>query len=165
MQPLLDAETLEFIQADDVSIYVASADGRRHPHACRAFGCRPCPDGRTLLTWVDRLAAGKLLADIASNARFALSVTHPRTCRTVQLKSVDATIEPADRADYAVVAAKQEGFVRETTAMGYPADVMRAVVQARLHELVAIRFTPVAAFVQTPGPDAGAAFGFAHAND
>jgi hypothetical protein len=157
MHPLLARDTLEFILSPHVSCYVATADASRRPHVCRAFGCRPCPEGPALVTWVNRPAGAKLLEDISSNARLAFTITHPRSCRTLQLKAVDAAVVPVDSADFARVAAHQDGFVRETVAMGYPEAVMRMIVQARMNELAAIRFTPAAVYGQTPGPNAGAA--------
>lgn len=157
MPDRLDADTLAFILSHGVSAYVASADTSHRPHACRAFGCRPWTDGHAFVTWVDTDAGAKLLAAVASTARLAFTVTEPESCRTVQIKSVDATIVPVDSADFARITAHQDGFARGAVAIGYPEDVMRAVVQARFNELAAIRFTPSAVYGQTPGPGAGAA--------
>jgi hypothetical protein len=62
-----------------------------------------------------------------------------------------------DSADYPSVLAYQQGFVRKTAALGYRQDVMRSHMQFRVDQLAAVQFTPHTAFVQTPGPNAGAA--------
>ena len=159
MRAFLDAETLEFIQSGEVALYVAGCDAFRRSHAVRAFTCRPSEDGRSLTTWVARSAASAVLADVASNARLAFTVSHIDTCRTLQLKSVDAQVLPADSADYARIIAYQDGFVRQTMSLGYLEAVVRSTIQLQLHDLAAIRFTPSSAFMQTPGPGAGAALG------
>jgi len=79
-----------------------------------------------------------------------------QSCRSLQLKAVDAQILAADCADYARISAYQDGFVRKTVSVGYEEAVMRRTVQLRLADLVAIRFTPGPLFMQTPGPGAGA---------
>jgi len=153
---LLDPEVLTLIQSGDVATYVATADASRRPHVARTFSCRPEPDGASLVTWVARLAAEAVLDDIANNARLAFTVSHVQTCRSLQLKAVDAQIIETDAADFARISAYQDGFVCKTVTVGYDQDVMRRTVQVRLSDLAAIRFTPGRLFMQTPGPGAGA---------
>ena len=152
----LDADVLALIQSGDVATYVATADASRRPHAARAFSCRSEPGGAALVTWVARVAAEAVLDDIANNARLAFTVSHVQSCRSLQLKAVDAQIVATDSADFARISAYQDGFVRKTAAVGYDPDVLRRTVEVRLADLAAIRFTPGPLFSQTPGPGAGA---------
>ncbi len=152
----LDSETLKFIQSDDVAIYVAAADASCRPHAARAFGCRVSRSPYSLTTWVSCSAAAAVLDDIAQNGRLAFTVSHIPSCRTLQLKSLDAEIVEVTSADFARVAAYQDGYVRATAAIGYPEAVMRSTIQVRLDDLAALRFVPMGVFKQTPGAGAGA---------
>lgn len=156
MQYLLDQDTLAFIQSSEVSLYLAGSDARRQPHATRAFGCRPAANGG-LLSWISRSGTDTLLASIESNGRLALAISHVQSYRTIQLKALDARVVAVDRADYAYILDHQRGFIAKLVSMGYPEDVMRTHVQFRVDNLAAIQFTPSAAFMQTPGPKAGAA--------
>ncbi|HSG64333.1 MAG TPA: hypothetical protein VLD39_05005 [Gammaproteobacteria bacterium] len=151
----LDPEVLTLIQSGDVATYVATADAARRPHVARALSCRPETEGSALITWVSKPAAEAVLDDVASNARLAFTVSHVQSCRSLQLKAVDAQILEADSADYARISTYQDGFVRKTASVGYDEAVMRRTVQVRLADLIAIRFTPGPLFMQTPGPGAG----------
>jgi len=152
----LDPEVLALIQSSDVATYVGTADASRRPHVARALSCRPEPGTASLVTWVAKPAAGAVLEDIANNARLAFTVSHVQSCRSLQLKAVDACIIDTDSADFARISAYQDGFVRKTMSVGYDGEVLRRTVQVRLADLVAVRLTPGPLFMQTPGPRAGA---------
>ena len=51
------------------------------------------------------------------------------------------------------------GFVAELAALGYAEPLVRAFLWCDPAELVAVGFTPCAAFQQTPGPRAGLPLG------
>jgi hypothetical protein len=158
MQALqLDRSIADFIESGEVSLYVAGCDAQRHPLATRAFGCRVSPESGEVTTWASRLAAPELLEDISANGRLALVVSHVETCKTFQLKTVNAEVVPADSADYPRVIAYHDAFIRQTLRMGYPEAMLRSMMQYRLDKLAAIVFAPSAVFAQTPGPGAGAA--------
>lgn len=152
---LLDRSIADFIESGEVSLYIAGCDAQRRPLATRAFGCRVSPESGDVTTWVSRLAATDLLEDIAANGRLALVVSHVETCKTFQLKAVNAEVVPADSADYPRVIAYHDAFIRRTLSMGYPEAMLRSMMQYRLDKLAAIVFAPSAVFAQTPGPGAG----------
>jgi hypothetical protein len=156
MRGHLDPAIVEFIESGEVSLYVAGRDAQLRPRAARAFGCRVGPDTDDVTTWVSRLGAPALLEDISSNGRLAFVVSHVETCRTFQLKSVNAEVAPVDADDYARIAAYHDAFIEQTMRIGYPEAMLRSMMQYRLDDLAAIVFTPSAAFAQTPGPGAGA---------
>lgn len=152
---LLDRAIADFIESGEISLYVAGCDTQRRPRATRAFGCCVSPETQSVTTWVSRAAAPALLDDISSNGRLALVASHVETCRTFQLKAVDAEVVPIDSADYARVVAYHDAFIEQTLRMGYPESMLRSMMQYRFDKLAAIVFTPSAVFAQTPGPGAG----------
>ena len=102
-----------------------------------------------------------VLADIRQNHRVAAVFALPSSHRTVQLKGEDARVLPFDPADHAIVARHLETFVAELAHLGIPEAIIRTVYGCPGSDLVAVAFTPCAAFSQTPGPRAGQPLGAA----
>lgn len=155
MSYLLDEENAAFIQSG-VSISIASRDANNMPSVAKALACRVSPDRRRVTVYVSTTKADPVLRDIATSGVLAAIFTRPSTHRALQLKGRDPLIEPI-RADEAVhIEADVEGFVANIVSIGYTADEGRAYVGYGQGEAIAVRFTPTAGFVQTPGPKAGA---------
>jgi hypothetical protein len=81
--------------------------------------------------------------------------SRPSTHRSFQLKAEDAVVRPLATDEHAVVARYVEAFAVEISALGHLDAHARALLSAPDDDLVAIDFTPTAAFEQTPGPNAG----------
>jgi hypothetical protein len=96
-----------------------------------------------------------LLADIRLNGRIAVVFTRPTTHRSLQLKGDDATLAHLRPGDAARVADYRDAMVTELEGTGISEALTRALLAGDDDGLVAVEFTPAAAFVQTPGPDAG----------
>lgn len=154
----LAAELADFI-GGAVSISLGSCGAARVPNLTRGLGCRVSADRRRLRVWLAASASTALLADVAANATLAMVCSLPVTHRTVQLKTRDARIVALDAGDRDCVARYRAAFIGGLEALGYPAAVMSMLVAAADEDLAAIDFTPHAAFVQTPGPAAGALLG------
>ncbi|MEO8754781.1 MAG: hypothetical protein ABI624_19110, partial [Casimicrobiaceae bacterium] len=95
------------------------------------------------------------LADIRASGRIAVVFTRPATHRTLQLKGDDARVRPLAAGETATVAAYVGLFAAELEPLGQSEDQARALFACADGDLVAIDFAPNAAFVQTPGPQAG----------
>ena len=156
MPTLLTSDIIDFMESGEVSLYVAGCSAQLRPCATRAFGCRVARRSGVVTTWVSAAAASALLADISGNGRLALVVSHIETCRTFQLKAVDAAIAALEAADHERIAAYHDAFIEKAIGMGYPEPMMRSMMQYRLDQITPIGFTPAAVFAQTPGPGAGA---------
>ena len=100
-----------------------------------------------------------LIAAIHRNGRIAVVFTRPTTHRSLQLKGDDAALVRLRPDDAARVAGYRDAMVAELGGNGISEALTRALLAGGDDELVAIEFTPVAAFVQTPGPDAGKPLG------
>jgi hypothetical protein len=154
--PLLDAEHAEFV-AGAVSIVAASRDDHNVPSLGRAVGCVVAPDRRSLRVFVAQAQAAQLLADIRASGQVAVVFTKPSTNRSLQIKATDARVRPLRDGEEATSARYVEAFGIEITPLGHVAEQARTLFRHVEGDLVAIEFTPSAAFVQTPGPGAGAA--------
>jgi hypothetical protein len=155
-QPVLDAEHAAFILLPGISMTAASRAPGNLSVLGRVHGCRLAPDGArvTVLLPGDQYPA--LIEGLRASRAIAVVFSQPSTHRTIQLKGTDAAIEPLAGGDEELAARWAEGFVAGLAALGYDATSIRATVWCDPGRLVAVGFTPSAAFQQTPGPRAGA---------
>jgi hypothetical protein len=152
--PVLDEEHAAFIQGG-VSVVVATCDADLVPDVVRGCGCRVSADRRRVTVLVEPDRAGTVLEDIRGNGMVAVVFSQPSTHRTIQLKGTDAKLTRVTAADQAIATRHHAAWVAELTSIGYTAD-FASVVHGRAQQgMVAIAFTPTAAFQQTPGPGAG----------
>src|SRR5436309_999075 len=89
------------------------------------------------------------MSSIRSTRAIAAVFTQPSTHVSVQLKSADATLSPARPSDVDVVKRWTDAFVDETSPLGYPEELIRALLwfDPRFDptDLVALTFIPAAA--------------------
>ena len=151
----LDAELVAFMQGG-VSMHAASRDARNVPNLSRGLGLRISSDRTRVTVFLLASHSGAMLADFNANGRIALVVTLPSTHRTVQLKGEDASIEPLQEGDHILIARQREAFVKDLVGMGYATPLGDLLLAGSRGDVVAVGFTVTAAFIQTPGPSAGA---------
>jgi hypothetical protein len=151
---VLDEAHATFIEGG-VSVVVATRNQELVPDVVRGCGCRVSRDRRRVTVLVEPARAGSLLADIEATGMIAVVFSQPSTHRTIQLKGTDARLVRVSAADRAIAARHLDAWVDELTRIGYRAEFARAVRGQAEHGMVAIAFTPTAAFQQTPGPGAG----------
>lgn len=99
-----------------------------------------------------------LLDCLEDNGAIAAVFTRPSTHQTLKFKGTDAELSEIDPHDPMLTADYQRKFVLELASIGHTPEFAAAVVPI-MDDLVAVRFTPTAAFDQTPGPSAGKALG------
>jgi hypothetical protein len=153
--PLLDEEHAAFIQSG-VSMLAASRDATNAPKLARALGCRVSPDRRRVAVFLAASQAVEVLAAIRATGTVAVGFNLPSTHRSLQLKGTDAVVSPLEAGDLEIAARYAAAFVDDIQLLGYDARLGRALLASEPAELVAVGFTPSSAFVQTPGPRAGA---------
>jgi hypothetical protein len=156
----LDAEHARFVEGA-VSIIVAARDAANAPELVRAQGCRVSRDRGRVQLFVQTAQAQTLFDDLRRNGRLAVVFTSPSTHRSLQLKGDDASIARARPTDLARVAAYRAAMVAELGRIGISEALARALLAGDDDTLGVVAFTPAAAFVQTPGPDAGRPLGAA----
>jgi hypothetical protein len=156
MDPLVDEAQAAFLQRG-VSISAASCGAQPFPSLCRVLACRVAPDRRQLTVMVSKTQAAMLLTDVQYGGRLALVCSQPSTHRTIQIKGEDAQLVAPDADDLQAVAVHRDAFVAEIAPLGFAEPLIRLLLTCAEQDIAAIRFTPNAAFDQTPGPRAGAA--------
>lgn len=152
--PLLDAARADFI-THHVAMNVASCSAARVPSVVRAHGCRVSADRRRVTVFVSVPRAARVIEDLRAGGGIAVVFTLPRTHETLQLKGAGASIAPLEEGDPACIRAYVESVVEELCRVGYKESLVRAVMSSADEESVGLTFEPAAAFVQTPGPNAG----------
>lgn len=152
--PRLDVEHAAFMQSG-VSVIVATRNASLDPEVVRAGGCRISRDRRRVTVLLDPTRAERLVADVAVNGMIAAVFSQPSTHRTIQLKGSDAVTARASRRDRALLATQRSAWIEDLLRIGYSRDFAGALWGPLPQSLVAVVFTPTAAFQQTPGPAAG----------
>lgn len=153
--PVLDEAHAAFIQRG-VAIAAASRDAGNIASVGHACGCRVSADRRRVTLFVAARASRALLDDVRTTGMIAAVFCEPSTNRTIQLKGLDAAVASLTAADTGVLPAYVESMVEQMALCGFSEAYARAAWGTSPEDLVAVTFTPTAAFVQTPGPRAGA---------
>jgi hypothetical protein len=153
-QPVLNEKWATFIQGG-VSITLASRDAQNIPTLVRAVGCRVEENRQRVMIFIAGSQGEPLLKAIRSTGTVAAVFTQPSTHISLQLKGSDAVLTRARAADVRCSKTQQDAFVADTSSIGYPEDLIRAVFWSDPADLMVVTFTPIAAFLQTPGPRAG----------
>jgi hypothetical protein len=154
---LLDAELAAFMQQDGMSVMAGSCGADLRPSVVRALGCQVAPDRGEVRIFVSQAAAAPLLAHVRETGRLAAVFSRPTTHRTLQLKGKDARLASVSAEQLAIAARCRDGLVAELDRIGFQPTLIRTLLACADEDIVAIRFTPLEAYSQTPGPDAGRA--------
>ncbi len=153
-EPLLNEAHAAFIQRG-VSMNVASRDLANAPTVARACGCRVSPDRCRVTVFLSAVQSDAVLRAIGQTRAIAVVFSRPSTHKTIQLKGSDARVGPLAAGDESLIAAYRESFVEDLLGIGYTRAFASAVVAGADGPVVAVTFTPMAAFDQTPGRNAG----------
>lgn len=157
---MLDSDHATFIQTG-VSISLAACSADRLPCMSRGLGCKLIDGGRQVAIFIKRSQSTELLENIRNTGRVANVFNLPSSNRTVQLKGVDAQIQPFDPADLPVIESHVSLFLDEVIPFGMQENMIRALFTCTVDDLVTVVYSPSAAFTQTPGPKAGDPLGAA----
>ena len=138
-----------------VSCIVSSCDAALKPSMMRAVGSAIDDHGCQLTVYLARRQSRQLLQDIAATGRVAVVFSEPTTNRAVQVKASWAHTRSAQASDAEVLQRYLAAMEKEIEAIGFPRQLVQAMLAHRLEDVVAVSFEPEVAFDQTPGPKAG----------
>jgi hypothetical protein len=155
-RPLLSEDHAAFVSGGR-SIVVASASDVRVPAMARGLGCQVSADRRTVTLVLHSQQAAELIETLRGSGRIAVVFSDPPTHRALQLKGFDARVLTASPPRLRAIAdAHIAAFAAAVGPLRFSMDLVRTVVRGSVAApLVAVRFTPEAAFQQTPGLRAG----------
>ncbi len=138
-----------------VSLRVGSSTPEGQPELHFGHAAWALPDGR-LEVLVRTLQGADLLAAIHATGRVAVSAGLPSTCQVLHVKGVDAVVVPATPEQAEPFAQGFEAWLRQIEIFGADRrQVMAVLGDLTIAQLSCVRFTPLAAWDQTPGPGAG----------
>ena len=152
--PILDQETAVFIQ-HHVSINMAAANTDNRAAVTRVYGCRIAPDRRVVTLFIPSAYNKVVLENIRVTGTIAVVFSRPGTHQTIQLKGTDARITAVEETDLPIIKNYCDSLVEELLNLGYPPAFVQTFVLPQQKADTAIHFTPLTAFSQTPGPQAG----------
>lgn len=152
--PALDNATAAFIQ-HFVSINAGGRDALGWPVVSRAYGCRVSPDRGQVTVFFHPPRSEALLRAVRENGLIAVVFVRPGTHESLQLKGGDACIVALEPGDAEAIARSRLTFSDDLKDLGFRPDFCDAVSGMACDDWVGVRFTPDAAFDQTPGQYAG----------
>lgn len=138
-----------------VSVIVAAGGPGEMPVAGVGSGCRVLSSGNMRLL-LHRSGNEGLLATAERGGLVSATFSQPLTHRSIQVKGRLAAIAPPSAGDGDEAARQMTGLHRELVAIGDKPAFCEAYCHVRADDLVSVEITLEAAFVQTPGPGAGA---------
>ena len=139
--------------AAGVAHQVGGCTNAGRPVVCRGMAAQH-ESGR-LLVIISSESGFEVLDAIRQNGNIAVNVTLPENYRSVSFIGNDAVVRGSGAAWRPLVDERHEAFRKQLVRFGIPPEYTNAWYSADDEHLVAIRFTPMAARNQTPGPGAG----------
>jgi hypothetical protein len=137
-----------------VAVIVGTCDASLVPAVSRGWGPVLSADGARLSLCVDAPAGSATWANLHAGSLLAVTLSRPTSYLSVQLKGPVTSLAEPDAEALGVVAAHLESVTAETTAIGVPPTLMRALSTT---ELLAVAIEVAERYDQTPGPGAGRA--------
>jgi hypothetical protein len=150
---VLTQDFADFCQSG-VSVVIAARAPDGKPIAGIAKACRITRDGRMRVFLAEPPNAA-LLSALEQRSPVAVTLSMPRDHRSIQIKALCAWRVDLEDNDLGEVARQVQAFAGELVFVNYTPRFAAAYTGYRPEEIVAIEFSPTAAFVQTPGPGAG----------
>jgi hypothetical protein len=154
--PVLDAEHVDFMSGAAISSAVAARSVSNQPSIAKGLAVRVRSDRRVVEVFVDADRSVALLEHVRAGSPVAVVCSEPRSHRTIQIKGQRADIEAITAGDEKFVADRVDTLVAHIVPLGYRDDPLRAYWAFAPAKLVKVVFAASAAFLQTPGPGAGA---------
>ncbi len=152
---ILDESHVAFMTGG-VSINAAARDAHNVPTLTRALGCRVSADRRTVTLFVAAPDAARFLDNLRINGAIAAVFSQPSTHHTIQLKGADARVVAREPDDVALFEKFIVALAADLSHYGWAETYVRTMLGHDDQDIVAVAFTPNAAFNQTPGAAAGA---------
>ena len=126
-------------------------DGR--PVVCRGLAAQH--EAGRLLVIISSESGFEVLDAVRQNGRIAVNITLPENYRSLSFIGDDAVVRGSGAAWRPLVTERHRAFSEQLLRFGIPPEYTNAWYSADDEHLVAIRFTPLQARNQTPGPGAG----------
>ena len=151
----LSAEMIEFLTTG-VTHQVGACDRDGRPSICRALAATVDEQGRVVVL-LSGQAGFEVLAAIRDTGRISAVFASPRNFSALHIKGEDAVVAHAGEVWHGLLHERRQAFHAQLVPYGFPEEFTSAWYTVPDEDLVYVRFTPFAAWNQTPGPGAGSA--------
>ena len=135
-----------------LSVLVGTVDPQGDPSCCRAIAVRTDDDFQTAVVYLPVATAHDTIQNLASTKRVAVTASHPREHRAIQLKGTTSDVRLARDDEAAFVREWVDALATALDTVGVPKRVTRSVAH---WPAFAIQMRVEQVFEQTPGPKAG----------
>jgi hypothetical protein len=151
----LPSELVEFL-GTGVAHQIGACDRAGRPSICRALGATVDERGR-LVVILSGESGFEVLDAIRATGLVSAVFVQPSTYRTLHVKGRDAHVSLTAPEHRALLPVRREAFLRQIAHYGFTRDFVMAWYTVPDDQLMAVTFTPIGAWNQTPGPGAGGA--------
>lgn len=151
---MIEPQRIAFLEGG-MSIVACSRGADGWPALARASGCRVSAGGARLTLFFAASRSGELLDAVRTTRVVAAVFNEPATHRSVQFKGIDGAVEALQEGDDLLVSGYADAFAAAIAPLGHPAALAHAMVHSAAEDIVAVSFSPLKGFDQTPGPRAG----------
>jgi hypothetical protein len=149
--PPLPPDLVAFVEAGP-SMLVGTRDAERRPDAVRAVGVRVWPGASQLTVYLAAATSKRAVVNARSTGQLALTMSHPPTHRTYQIKGAVLDVREASSDERAVIDRYIDDFAEVLASVGLPRHLTRRLTA---WPAFAVDLDIAEVFAQTPGPDAG----------
>ena len=149
---MIDRKLAGFLE-EGLGIHLGTCSAALEPDGARAIAVRVDPDGTHLTVYMATVAAARVLPDLESNGRAAVSFGRPIDDRACQVKGEFVGASEVDAGATQAIETQWQGYLTNLAQIGIPRAVFGGWT---MWPATAIRLRVTALFEQTPGPDAGA---------
>ena len=156
---LLTADMLELLDMG-VAHQIGGCTRAGRPVLCRGLAAALEADGRLAII-LSGESGFEVLDAVRETAWVAVNFTLPANFRSLSLKGRDARVGPDGSRFRDTLRERHRAFREQLVPFGFPAAYTNAWYDVPDDDLHVIRFTPIGAWNQTPGPGAGNAVEFA----
>ena len=132
---------------------VGTRDRDLVPDAVRGVGVRIWPGAAQLTAYLPVATSARAVANLRDNGRLAVTLSLPRTHRTIQIKGTVRELRAARDDERATILAWRDGFVACLAVVGLLPGATGRLTCWPAH---AADLDIEEVFTQTPGPGAGA---------
>jgi hypothetical protein len=139
--------------AAGVAHQVGGCTNAGRPVVCRGLAAQH--EAGRLLVIVSAESGFEVIDAIRQNGNIALNVTLPSNYRSMSFIGDDAVVRGSGAAWRPLVTERHAAFREQLVRYGFSPEYTDSWYHAPDEHLVAIRFTPLVARNQTPGPGAG----------
>lgn len=137
-----------------VAHQVGACTSAGRPVLCRGLAITAEESGKVAVILSAR-SGFEVLDAIRENPWIAVNVTVPSTYQSLHLKGSDAKVSAASPIHRPLIDASRRAYRDELLPYGFPPEYTCSWYDVPDDDLRVIRFTPIGAWNQTPGPGAG----------